>query len=214
MVHGVYTFRPYVFGSAFKIITDHQPLLWFKPAELNTRVQKWRFKLSEYNYTVVYKPGRQNANANALSRNPVESIPINFISRAKRANHKIKRHDIANAKPKRGRPAKNLKVKQPLDPNRYPKRQLNKPYAESKMSGETEVEGCASNPGENTPQRDKTPEPITDETDADVASEKSDESDLGATPSSENLPLREKDQVRCDGETASSLSSKGSSRDS
>ena len=45
IIHAVRTFRPYVFGRKFTIVTDHQPLVWFKTADLNTRVQKWRFKL-------------------------------------------------------------------------------------------------------------------------------------------------------------------------
>ena len=69
MIHAVKIFRSYISGKKIKIITDHQPLLWFKIAELNTRVQKWRFKLSEYDYEVIYKPGKLNLNADALSRN-------------------------------------------------------------------------------------------------------------------------------------------------
>ena len=85
VIHAVRTFRPYVFGRKFTIITDHQPLIWFKTADLNTRVQKWRFKLSEYDYEIVYKPGRMNANADALSRNPVEFKQINVITRRQAA---------------------------------------------------------------------------------------------------------------------------------
>ena len=57
VIHAVRTFRPYVFGRKFTIVTDHQPLIWFKTADLNTRVQKWRFKLSEYDYEIIYKSG-------------------------------------------------------------------------------------------------------------------------------------------------------------
>ena len=53
VIHAVRTFRPYVFGRKFTIVTDHQPLIWFKTADLNTRVQKWRFKLSEYDYEKI-----------------------------------------------------------------------------------------------------------------------------------------------------------------
>ena len=70
MIHAVKIFRSYIYGQKTKIITDHQPLVWFKTAELNTRVQKWRFKLSEFEYEVIYKPGKLNLNADALSRNP------------------------------------------------------------------------------------------------------------------------------------------------
>ena len=39
MIHAVQTFRSYIYGKKVNLITDHQPLVWFKTAELNTRVQ-------------------------------------------------------------------------------------------------------------------------------------------------------------------------------
>ncbi|KAL7300087.1 hypothetical protein TKK_0007095 [Trichogramma kaykai] len=79
IVHAVEQFRPYIYGHPFIIYTDHQPLVWFKTAELNTRIQKWRFKLAEYQYDIRYKVGKSNCAADALSRNPVE---INIVTRA------------------------------------------------------------------------------------------------------------------------------------
>lgn len=35
------------------------------------RILRWRLKLAEYDYDVVYKAGKTNVNADALSRNPV-----------------------------------------------------------------------------------------------------------------------------------------------
>jgi len=37
----------------------------------NSRLARWRIKLAEYNYEIIYKPGKINANTNALSRNLV-----------------------------------------------------------------------------------------------------------------------------------------------
>ena len=84
IVHSVRIFRSYIYGKKINIITDHQPLVWFKTADLNTRVQKWRFKLSEFDYDIIYKPGKLNLNADALSRNPVESdilLQCNVVTR-------------------------------------------------------------------------------------------------------------------------------------
>lgn len=62
-------FRPYLFGRKFKIITDHKPLQWvMNLKEPNSRLTRWRLKLSEYNFTVIYKQGKFNTNADALSR--------------------------------------------------------------------------------------------------------------------------------------------------
>ena len=70
------TFRNYVYGNKFTIVTDYKALLWLKSADKNTRVQNQRLKLSDYEFHIVYKPGNQNANADALSRNPVEIFVI------------------------------------------------------------------------------------------------------------------------------------------
>lgn len=62
-------FRPYLFGRKFKIVTDHRPLQWvMNLKEPNSRLTRWKLKLSEYNYSVVYKQGKCNLNADALSR--------------------------------------------------------------------------------------------------------------------------------------------------
>lgn len=42
-------FRPYLYGRKFKIITDHKPLVWLHSVKHpNSRLWKWRNKLSEY----------------------------------------------------------------------------------------------------------------------------------------------------------------------
>ena len=35
------------------------------------RVSRWRLKLAEYDFGVVYTAGKMNVNADALSRNPI-----------------------------------------------------------------------------------------------------------------------------------------------
>lgn len=68
-------FRPYLYGRHFTLVTDHQPLTWLhRVKDPTSRLMRWRLKLEEYNYSVIYKPGSINKNADALSRNPIESI--------------------------------------------------------------------------------------------------------------------------------------------
>lgn len=79
-------FRPYLFGRKFKIVTDHKPLQWLMNLkEPNSRLTRWRLKLSEYDYTIIYKKGKTNTNADALSRveihnEEIESMIVNISS--------------------------------------------------------------------------------------------------------------------------------------
>lgn len=83
VLYAVEKFRSYVYGRKITIVTDCEALTWFKTATLNSRVQKWRFKLSEYDYEILYKPGKKNTKADALSRNhPDNSVKINATARA------------------------------------------------------------------------------------------------------------------------------------
>lgn len=73
-------FRPYLFGRKFKILTDHKPLQWIMNLkEPNSRLTRWRLKLSEYDFTIVYKQGKANTNADALSRIEINNDEISSI---------------------------------------------------------------------------------------------------------------------------------------
>lgn len=62
-------FRPYLYGRKFKIITDHRPLQWiFWLKEPSSKLVRWRLRLEEFDYKIVYKKGSLNTNADALSQ--------------------------------------------------------------------------------------------------------------------------------------------------
>lgn len=62
-------FRPYLYGKKFTIYTDHRPLAWLDSIkEPNSKLTNWRLSLGQYTYSVKYKKGPQNTNADALSR--------------------------------------------------------------------------------------------------------------------------------------------------
>ncbi|KAL6506421.1 hypothetical protein OROGR_024602 [Orobanche gracilis] len=62
-------FRHYLLGRKFTIYTDHQSLKHILSQQIHTPDQlKWITKLFGYDYQIVYKPGRENRVADALSR--------------------------------------------------------------------------------------------------------------------------------------------------
>lgn len=81
VVFGVTKFHRYVYGRNFEIQTDHRPLLGLlgehkliSPLS-SARIQRWALTLSNYQYTLRYKPGVQNGNADGLSRLPLPTEP-------------------------------------------------------------------------------------------------------------------------------------------
>ena len=63
------TFRNYLYGAKFKILTDHQPLTFSLSAKnTNAKLKRWKAYLEEHDYTIEYKPGKSNVVADALSR--------------------------------------------------------------------------------------------------------------------------------------------------
>ena len=72
-------FRPYLFNAEFTVITDHNPLVYLNNLTINSnRLTKWRLRLAEFKFTVKYKKGEENTNADSLSRveEKVEELPV------------------------------------------------------------------------------------------------------------------------------------------
>jgi len=69
IVWGMRYFRPYLHGKRFTVVNDHKPLTWIiNVKDPGSRLLRWRIKLQEYDYEVVYKKGALNTNADVLSR--------------------------------------------------------------------------------------------------------------------------------------------------
>ncbi|XP_069840942.1 uncharacterized protein [Dendropsophus ebraccatus] len=60
-------------GVEFVLMTDNNPLVHLNNAKLGALEQRWAARLSKFNFKTQYRPGRSNANADALSRNPLEN---------------------------------------------------------------------------------------------------------------------------------------------
>lgn len=50
------------------VATDHNPLRYLSSANLGAVEQYWVAQLAEFHFDILYKPGRQNVNADVLSR--------------------------------------------------------------------------------------------------------------------------------------------------
>lgn len=75
LVKAVRNWRPYLWGRAFTVRTDHHSLKFLLDQRLTTIPQhNWVSKLFGYDLTVEYRPGKQNVAADALSRRDEESV--------------------------------------------------------------------------------------------------------------------------------------------
>ena len=83
IIFGLKKFHQYLFGRRFVIFTDHKPLSHLFdssraiPQLASARIQRWALTLSAYSYTIEYKSGQLNGNADALSRLPLPTAPAN-----------------------------------------------------------------------------------------------------------------------------------------
>ena len=69
VVWAVTTLRPYIEGLKFTIRTDHDALRWLMTlTDSSGRLMRWRLRLSEFDFTITYRPGRVHQVPDALSR--------------------------------------------------------------------------------------------------------------------------------------------------
>ena len=69
VVWEVLLLRPYLEGAHFRIRSDHNALRWLLSLKkVEGRLARWRLRLAEFDLEIMYKPGTQNAVADAMSR--------------------------------------------------------------------------------------------------------------------------------------------------
>lgn len=80
IVWAIKQFRAYLWGVEFLVETDHSALSWLhKMREPTGRLARWIMALQEYSFKIIHRPGRDNANADALSR----SVQIGVVTRSR-----------------------------------------------------------------------------------------------------------------------------------
>jgi hypothetical protein len=78
IIWAVKYFRHYLYGSKFFIITDHAALKWLLNSvteNANRRLERWKIVLSEYDFEIIYRKGKNHSNTDAFSHlNPNQEI--------------------------------------------------------------------------------------------------------------------------------------------
>lgn len=76
-------FHEYLYGNSFEVVTDNNPLTYvFTSAKLDATGHRWLASLSNYNFSLCYRKGAHNANADGLSRRPqdIEEVTPDVVS--------------------------------------------------------------------------------------------------------------------------------------
>ena len=78
-------FRPYIHGRRFQLQTDHKALIYiFEGKARNQKLLRWALSIQEFEFEVVYRKGKENGNADGLSRlvaNAVEGPSYRMFKR-------------------------------------------------------------------------------------------------------------------------------------
>ena len=69
-------FREYLLGHTCIVYTDNNPLSYLQSAKLGATEQRWAAQLADFNFTIKYRSGRSNRNADALSRQYVSGANL------------------------------------------------------------------------------------------------------------------------------------------
>jgi hypothetical protein len=81
VVEALKTWRYYLAGRHFTILTDHKSLIYLRNQNLidSARVVRWLDYLADFDFDIKYISGKNNTAADALSRYPYNQIVINLL---------------------------------------------------------------------------------------------------------------------------------------
>ena len=85
LIFALKKFHFYIYGTKFRLVTDHKPLLGIFSADkcipvmASGRIQRWALMMQAYKFDLVHTSGKNLGPADALSRLPVGTIPNESI---------------------------------------------------------------------------------------------------------------------------------------
>ncbi|KAG1953594.1 interleukin-1 receptor accessory protein-like 1-A [Pimephales promelas] len=88
-------FQDYLYGSSFLVVTDSNPLTYIlTSAKLDATSYRWLAALSTFDFQLQYRAGKQNQDADGLSRRPHSRLPDDTLSQkeVERIQQFTKRH--------------------------------------------------------------------------------------------------------------------------
>lgn len=68
IVFALKQFHHYLLGRPFKLVTDHTALQWLSGQKMEGIICRWALAMQEYSFSIEYRKGSLNSNADALSR--------------------------------------------------------------------------------------------------------------------------------------------------
>ena len=90
VIHALRTWRHYLLGRRFIIVTDHHSLKFLQTQpQLSRRQARWLEFLAEFDFEIVHRPGKSNVVADALSR--LNNMEVQELGTVKKG---IKREDL------------------------------------------------------------------------------------------------------------------------
>ena len=90
VIHALRTWRHYLLGRKFIIVSDHHSLKYLQTQpQLSRRRARWLEILAEFDFEIVHRPGKSNVVADALSR--LNNIDIQELGAVKKG---MKREDL------------------------------------------------------------------------------------------------------------------------
>jgi hypothetical protein len=82
-------FYPYIYGVNFTIYTDHAALKSILSVKMpRGRIARWILAIQSYQFTIVHRKGKLNADADALSRLPEETMNVQTLEELSQQGYK------------------------------------------------------------------------------------------------------------------------------